>query len=82
MLGDRSVLYKYVNPNLIVLLATENTTSTAGVLVQLVDAVSGAVLYTNRHAHYALPTVANAPKSMVVHCENWVVVSCGAHAIV
>jgi hypothetical protein len=75
VLGDRSVLYKYVNPNLVVVVCTEGGSDqqqSDGVAVHLLDVVSGAVLHTGRHAHYTLPP-AGAP--LVVHCENWVVVS-------
>lgn len=75
VLGDRSVLYKYVNPNLVVVVCTEGGSDAQQsdvVTIHLLDVVSGAVLHTARHVHYTLPP-AGAP--LVVHCENWVVVS-------
>lgn len=43
VLGDRSVLYKYISPNIALLIATSRTTLTT----YLIDAVTGAVLHTS-----------------------------------
>ena len=47
-LGDRNVLYKYLNPNLLLVTATNAVTSTA--TFYLVDSVSGATLYSMTHS--------------------------------
>ncbi|KAL1296677.1 hypothetical protein AAFC00_000155 [Neodothiora populina] len=47
VLGDRKVLYKYLNPNILLVTAVSDETKTASVSV--VDAVSGTVLYTALH---------------------------------
>jgi len=45
VLGNRSVLYKYLSPNLALLTALSSTTLT----VYLVEAVTGAILHTSKH---------------------------------
>jgi len=47
VLGDRRVLYKYLNPNLVLVTAVSNKTSSAS--FYLLDAVSGNVLYETSH---------------------------------
>lgn len=47
VLGDRSVLYKYINPNLAFLTATSEAENT--VTFYLLDSISGQVLYTASH---------------------------------
>lgn len=60
--GDRSTLFKYLNPNIIfVATSTENV-----VHVNLIDAVTGSILYRVRHGDARGPVHA-------VMCENWVV---------
>lgn len=67
VMADRSVLYKYTNPNLAVVTAqgydhiNKNTLS-----VYLVDLVSGAVVDWVNHARVSGPV-------HVMHSENWVV---------
>ena len=46
VLGDRSVLYKYLNRNLALITAAGETTAT----FYLLDAISGKVLYTSTHS--------------------------------
>lgn len=46
-LGDRSVLYKYLDPNLVLVTAVSDATSTAH--VYLLDSVSGDLLYSTTH---------------------------------
>ena len=46
-LGDRNVLYKYLNPNLVLITATSLVFSTFS--VYLLDSISGQTLYTNTH---------------------------------
>ena len=47
VLGDRNVLYKYLNPNLVLITATSLVAATLS--VYLLDAISGQTLYTNTH---------------------------------
>uniref|UniRef100_A0A8C5FU10 ER membrane protein complex subunit 1 n=1 Tax=Gadus morhua TaxID=8049 RepID=A0A8C5FU10_GADMO len=70
VMGDRSVLYKYLNPNLLAVV-TESTDphperSFVGVL--LIDGVTGRII------HDAVQRKARGPVHLV-HSENWVVVS-------
>jgi ER membrane protein complex subunit 1 len=62
VLGDRSVLYKYISPNLALLIAS----SPNSVTIYLVDAVTGAILHTSSHEgkleNTAIPAVIS---------ENW-----------
>lgn len=62
VLGDRSVLYKYVSPNIALLTALSSSTLT----VYLINAVTGTVLYTTTHEGVLtdLPTPS-------VMSENW-----------
>jgi hypothetical protein len=64
VLGDRRVLYKYLNPNLALVTTVSDATSTA--FVYLVDSVSGNVLYEASHSGVdttrAIPSVVS---------ENW-----------
>lgn len=62
VLGDRSVLYKYISPNLALLTANSTNTFT----IYLVDAVTGAVLYSSSHTGL-LPS-SNIPTLLT---ENW-----------
>ncbi|KAK7083530.1 DUF1620 superfamily [Halocaridina rubra] len=67
VLADRSVLYKYVNPNLAVVITqgydhiTKNTMT-----LYLVDTVTGAVIESVSHKKVSGPI-------HIVHSENWVV---------
>lgn len=62
VLGDRSVLYKYVSPNLALLTAMTST----GISVYLIDAVTGAILHTSDHAG----VLSTFPISSTIS-ENW-----------
>lgn len=64
VLGDRSVLYKYISPNIALLAATSSTTLS----IYLVDAVTGAVLHTTTHT--GLLSHANVQPSALLS-ENW-----------
>ncbi|XP_076472635.1 ER membrane protein complex subunit 1-like [Babylonia areolata] len=76
VLGDRSVLYKYLNPNMVVVVAegeeASSTTSAKGPSgffnVYLVDAVTGHIVFHENHKRTRGPV-------NVVHAENWVVYS-------
>ncbi|KAG0645192.1 ER membrane complex subunit 1 [Hyphodiscus hymeniophilus] len=47
VLGDRTVLYKYLNPNIVLVTAVSDISSTAS--FYLLDSVSGSILYTTTH---------------------------------
>lgn len=69
VMGDRSVLYKYLNPNL----AAVFTEGSDPILksfftVYLIDTVTGLVIYSASHKRCKSPI-------KVVHSENWVVYS-------
>lgn len=67
VLADRSVLYKYVNPNLIAVATLTNDTLHKHVLsVYLIDGVTGLILYSVSHKR------ANGPVHLV-HSENWLI---------
>jgi len=69
VLGDRSVLYKYLNPNLIVITAEgEDPTTKSFLNVYLLDVVSGSIVFHGNHKR------AQGPVN-VVHSENWVIYS-------
>ncbi|OCT50400.1 DUF1620 domain protein [Cladophialophora carrionii] len=63
VLGDRSVLYKYLNPNIALLVATSDSSS---LTIYLVDAVTGSVLHTATHNGVLSDNVIPAVLS-----ENW-----------
>lgn len=68
VLGDRRVLYKYLNPNAILVTAANNVTHT--VSFYLIDAVSGNALYATTHNNVdtsrPIPTILS---------ENWLAYS-------
>jgi hypothetical protein len=64
VLGDRRVLYKYLNPNLVLVTTVSDATSTA--FVYLLDSVSGNVLYEASHS--GVDTTRTIPS---VVSENW-----------
>ncbi|XP_073989835.1 ER membrane protein complex subunit 1 isoform X2 [Rhodnius prolixus] len=69
VLADRSVLYKYINPNLVVAVTHSQDPlhkNTVGVI--LLDTVSGDILLSLVHKRATLPI-------HVVHSENWIVYS-------
>lgn len=69
VLPDRSVYYKYVNPNLIALATLNDDPVHKHVLsVYLIDGVTGLILYTNCHKRAKGPI-------HLVHSENWLVYS-------
>ena len=63
VLGNRSVLYKYISPNLALLTAS----SAKSVAVYLIDAVTGAILHTSSHDGVLAGTSIPAAMS-----ENWI----------
>lgn len=69
VLLDRSVLYKYVNPNLVALATLTYDAVHKNVLsVYLIDGVSGLVVYSVSHKKSKGPVY-------LVHSENWVIYS-------
>ncbi|KAL1020636.1 hypothetical protein UPYG_G00002730 [Umbra pygmaea] len=68
VMGDRSVLYKYLNPNLLAVVAesTDTHPERAFVGMFLVDGVTGRII------HEAVQRKARGPVHFV-HSENWVV---------
>jgi len=69
VLADRSVLFKYMNPNLALVVA-RGTDSTAKIFINvyLVDLVTGRIFYSASHKKVLPPFHA-------VHSENWAVYS-------
>nr|CAD7589368.1 unnamed protein product [Timema genevievae] len=69
VLGDRSVLYKYVNPNLVAVVTQAPDPLHKYLLsIFLVDVVSGAVVFSVVHKRAKGPV-------HLVHSENWLVYS-------
>lgn len=69
VLGDRSVLYKYLNPNLIGVVTTgSDGQKQPFVNVYLIDTVTGAIVNSFSHKR------CNGPVN-IVHSENWFFVS-------
>ena len=63
-LGDRNVLYKYLSPNLLLVITINESESSA--VVYLLNSVSGAILYTT--THYAVDTTKLISATF---SENW-----------
>lgn len=63
-LGDRNVLYKYLNPNLLLITTAESAASKAA--VYLLDSASGEILYNARHSG-----VDTARPIVATMTENW-----------
>ena len=63
VLGDRSVLYKYLNPNVALLIAASDS---GALTTYVVDAVTGAILHTAAHTNLVPTTQIPA-----VISENW-----------
>lgn len=69
VMGDRSVLYKYLNPNLAAVITEgSDVQKLSSVMVYLVDVVTGVFIYSASHKRARGPV-------HVVHSENWVVYS-------
>lgn len=64
VLGDRSVMYKYLNPNLLLVTTVKESSSTA--TFYLLDAVSGDILYSTTHAGVDTKRTISSTMS-----ENW-----------
>lgn len=69
VLPDRSVYYKYINPNIIALATMTDDPVHKNVLsVHLVDGITGLILYSANHKRVK-------PPIHLLHSENWVVYS-------
>lgn len=69
VLPDRSVYYKYINPNIIALATiTDDPVHKQVLSINLVDGVTGLVLYSANHKRVKAPI-------HLLHSENWVVYS-------
>ncbi|XP_044011257.1 ER membrane protein complex subunit 1 isoform X2 [Aphidius gifuensis] len=69
VLGDRSVLYKYVNPNLVAIVTEGVGSSLKNTLnLYLLDVVSGTMIFSLVHKRVKGPV-------NLVHSENWIVYS-------
>ncbi|KAL2358874.1 hypothetical protein BJ546DRAFT_833761 [Cryomyces antarcticus] len=68
VLGDRRVLYKYLNPNLV--LVTTVSDSARSLSVYLLDSVSGSVLYSATHSDIDVTRTISSTVS-----ENWLAYS-------
>jgi len=69
VLGDRSVLYKYLNPNLIgVVTSGQDGQKIPFVNVYLIDTVTGSIINSFNHKRCKGPV-------HIVHSENWFFVS-------
>jgi hypothetical protein len=64
VLGDRDVLYKYLNPNMALLVTSHESIKSASVYI--LDTVSGAIIYSNTHKNVDLGASIAATLS-----ENW-----------
>ncbi|XP_019633907.1 PREDICTED: ER membrane protein complex subunit 1-like isoform X2 [Branchiostoma belcheri] len=66
VLSDRSVMYKYLNPNLLAVMTEGIERDVPLLTLYLVDAVTGQVVYSMQHKRASGPV-------HLVHSENWVV---------
>ncbi|XP_063965131.1 ER membrane protein complex subunit 1-like [Lytechinus pictus] len=67
VLGDRSVLYKYLNPNLVAVVTEgEEIGSKPHISIYLIDVITGAIIFSADHKKVQGPV-------HIVHTENWVV---------
>ncbi|XP_077312429.1 ER membrane protein complex subunit 1 isoform X1 [Lithobates pipiens] len=68
VMGDRSVLYKYLNPNLLALVteSTDTHPDRCFIGIYLIDGVTGRII------HSSVQRKARGPVN-IVHSENWVV---------
>lgn len=65
VLGDRSVLYKYLNPNMIgVVTSGEDNQQVPFINIYLVDTITGSIINSFNHKRCRGPV-------RIVHSENW-----------
>lgn len=66
-LADRSVIYKYLNPNLVAMITqSKESDLDQAVNLYLIDVVSGHLVHTARHKKSSGPV-------NIVHTENWLI---------
>lgn len=75
VLGDRRVLYKYLDPNLALLVTAKDAAKTFNIYV--LDTINGAILYSNAHSGVDLSSPIASTMS-----ENWFAYSYTAEASV
>ncbi|KAI9788759.1 MAG: hypothetical protein M1816_006616 [Peltula sp. TS41687] len=68
VLGDRSVMYKYLNPNLLLITSVNDASATLS--LHLLDSISGQILHSTTH-----PGVDPSRPISAVMSENWFVYS-------
>ncbi|KAG9508727.1 ER membrane protein complex subunit 1 [Fragariocoptes setiger] len=70
VLGDRNILYKYLNPNLVAVITRGNEPDSIDTHTNifLIDSITGSIIYTAHHPKTRGPT-------RMVHSENWLVYS-------
>lgn len=68
VLGNRTTLYKYLNPNLLVVLTNTLQTAVPNCGVYVMDSVKGTILY-----HAVLPVANGACNVKAAMTENWLV---------
>jgi hypothetical protein len=69
VLGDRSTLYKYINPHLLAVATVQDSTNT--VAVHLIDGITGRAIWTAQH----VGEVEVKDAVSVTLTENWLVYS-------
>lgn len=72
VLGDRRVLYKYLNPNILLVIATNSETNTLS--VYLLDSISGNTVHST--SHQSVDTTAPIP---ALFSENWLLYTYSIH---
>ncbi|KAJ6219092.1 hypothetical protein RDWZM_004904 [Blomia tropicalis] len=69
VLGDRNVLYKYLNPNLVAIVwEAMDTQDKPLITLYLIDSITGNIVYSIIHRRSRGPI-------QIVHSENWVIYS-------
>ncbi|KAI0920704.1 hypothetical protein AcV5_010378 [Taiwanofungus camphoratus] len=68
VLGNRTTLYKYLNPNLVAVVTGTSTSSMPRCSIYLIDGAKGTIIY-----HVVLPTVDASCDVKAVLTENWLV---------
>lgn len=68
VLGNRTTLYKYLNPHLAAVVAGSSITPAASCSIYLIDSAKGTIFY-----HVALPSSGGACDIKVMLTENWLV---------
>ncbi|CAG2112877.1 unnamed protein product [Medioppia subpectinata] len=69
VMGDRNVLYKYLNPNLVAIVGESvDSQERTFVVFYLMDSITGSVVYTTVHKRAKRPI-------HIIHSENWIIYS-------